>query len=99
MTGLYAAATSAFIQWFAGRRDTALAEYSKMVRDLRDKLHHDHPRTADIVAQLTAAYSIFVGFLRDLNIVDESRANEFQLHVGRALNEVAVAQKEFHGPP
>jgi hypothetical protein len=93
--GLYAAATGAFIRWLAGRYEEALTSYSGMFRELRSKLHHEHPRTAHIVAQLTAAYSIFLGFLRDLNVVDKTEADQLQLRVGQALNEVAIAQKQL----
>jgi len=93
--GLYAEATSAFIAWLAPRLDEAQQEFHDLVADLRRRLRHAHPRTVDIHAQLIAAYSIFIRFLLDMQVIDDAAQLELQERIGAALQEVAEGQTQF----
>jgi len=90
--GLYAQATACFVRWLAPRLDDVRAEFEKLRREARAAVAHAHARTADIRAQLTAAFSIFVAFLADSGF--ESEASALPARVGAALREAAEAQLE-----
>ncbi|MGO9605457.1 MAG: bifunctional DNA primase/polymerase [Candidatus Binataceae bacterium] len=94
--GLYAQATAAFVHWLAAHWDEARAEFERLRRDLRSQIHHDHARTADIRAQLTAAYSIFIAFLMESEVIDADQADRLQNRIGAALKEAANAQGQFY---
>ncbi len=93
--GLYAQATAAFIQWLAAHLDEARVEFEKLRREARSQFHHDHARTADIRAQLAAAYSIFIAFLVETEVIDASHAVPLQTRIGAALKEAATAQAQY----
>jgi hypothetical protein len=93
--GLYAQATAAFIRWLAPHLDEARVEFEKLRRELRSRIHHDHARTADIRAQLTATYSIFIKFLIEIEVIDADQANRLQSRIGVALEEASNAQAQF----
>jgi hypothetical protein len=94
-TGLYAQASAAFIGWLAPRLDEARAEFEQLRRDARTRLKHEHARTADIRAQVTASYSIFLKFLLETEVVDEADVARLQKRIGTALEEVAAAQAQY----
>lgn len=93
--GLYAQATAVFIKYLAANFEEARAEFERLWRELRGQIHHEHARTADIRAQLTAAFSIFIAFLVQAEIIDDSQAGRLQNRVGAALEGVAKAQAQF----
>jgi hypothetical protein len=93
--GLYAQATAAFVRWLAPHLDEARAEFEALRREARGQFHHDHARTADIRAQLTAAYSIFVAFLVEVEVIDASEVADLQARVGAALQHAANTQVQF----
>jgi hypothetical protein len=93
--GFYAQATAAFIQWLAPHLEEARVEFEKLSRELRSRIHHEHARTTDIRAQLTAAFSIFIEFLIETEAVDAEQANRLQSRIGAALEEAANAQAQF----
>jgi len=95
--GLYAQATAAFVRWLAAQFDEVRTEFQRLRREWRGQIHHDHARTADIRAQLTAAYSIFIAFLVETEVLDEDEAAQLQTRIGAALEETANAQIEFSG--
>jgi hypothetical protein len=94
--GLYAQATAAFVQWLAPHFDEARSEFEALRQKAREQFHHSHPRTADIRAQLTAAFSIFTAFLVETGVVnDTTQVASLQARVGAALEEAARTQKQF----
>lgn len=93
--GLYAQATAAFIRWLAPRLDEERKEFEAVRRELRSRIQHEHARTADIRAQLTASYSIFIAFLLETGALANAEAAQLQKRVGAALREVATAQAQY----
>lgn len=95
--GLYAQATAAFLCWLAPRLNAERAEFERLRREVRTKVQHDHARTADVRAQLTATFSILTAFLLDVGALADADAERFQRRIGVALGEVADAQLEYAG--
>jgi len=93
--GLYAQATGSFIRWLAARHDEVRAEFANLCRDARAGFQHEHARTSDIRAQLTASSSIFLRFLLDTQVVDADDAKRLQQRIGRGLKEAAEAQAQY----
>jgi hypothetical protein len=93
--GLYAQATAAFVKHVAANYREVLAEFERLKRELRGQICHEHARTSDIRAQLTAAFSIFIAFLVKAEVIDANEAERLQDRVGTALEEVANAQAAF----
>jgi hypothetical protein len=93
--GLYAQATAAFVKWLAAHLDEARREFEKLRCEIRGRVHHEHARTADIRAQLTAAFSIFIAFLAETEVIDIDQTKRLQNRVGAALEEAAKAQAQF----
>ena len=93
--GLYAQATSAFIKNMAANYGEVLAEFERLKRELRGQICHEHARTSDIRAQLTAAFSVFIAFLVESDVIDANEAERLQNRVGTALEEAANAQAAF----
>jgi hypothetical protein len=92
---LYAQATAAFIRWMAPLRTEVRKEFENLRREARRQFHHSHARVSDVRAQLTAAYSIFVRFLLDVQAIEDSQAKELQSRLGVALAQAATAQAQF----
>ena len=93
--GLYAQAMAAFVRWLAGHLPAVRTEFENVRAAVRAEIRHEHPRTADIHAQLIATYSIFIAFLLDTGVLDEAEVKQFQSRVGTALDEVASTQAQF----
>jgi len=93
--GLYAQATAAFIRWLAPRLDDAQVEFETLRREARAEVRHEHARTADIRAQLTVTYSIFLRALLETGVVTNAEVDHLKTRIGAALEEVAVAQTQY----
>jgi hypothetical protein len=92
---LYAQTTAAFVQWLAPHFDEARRKFQVLQREARAQFRHDHTRTADIRAQLTAAFSIFTAFLVETEVINASEQARFQTRIGAALEGAAIAQAQF----
>jgi hypothetical protein len=93
--GLYAEAVASFIAWLAPRLSDARAEFDRLRREARAALQYSHPRTSDICAQLTATFSIFIAYLLEAALVDDTQAAQLQARIGSALKQVADAQADY----
>jgi hypothetical protein len=93
--GFYAQTTAAFIRWLAAHLDDARAEFERLRSEARSQFRHEHARTADIRAQLTAAWSIFIAFLGEVGAIEAGQAARLRARVGAALEEAANAQAQF----
>ena len=93
--GLYAQATAAFVRWLAPQFDEARTEFEKLRSELRSQVRHEHLRTADIRAQLTASYSILIRFLLDIGAIEEKETDRFKGRIGAGLEDAANAQSEY----
>lgn len=93
--GLYVQATAAFLQWLAQRFDDARAEFQALQGDARAAIQQAHARTADIRAQLIAAYSIFLRFLIETKAVDMGAAGQLKERIATALEEAAHEQEHL----
>jgi len=94
-SGLYAEAVAGFIAWLAPRLSDARAEFDRLRREARASLQYSHPRTSDICAQLTATYSIFIAYLLETAVVDDTQAAQLQARIGSALMQAADAQAHY----
>jgi hypothetical protein len=94
--GLYAGAMAAsFIAWLAPRLSDARVEFDRLRHEARAALQYSHPRTSDICAQLTATFSIFIAYLLEAAVVDDTQAARLQARIGSALKQVADAQAHY----
>jgi hypothetical protein len=93
--GLYAESAASFIRWLAPRLDDARSEFDAVRREVRAQVQHDHARTVDIRAQLTAALSIFIGFLLETGVIDDAEGRLLQARTGKALAEAADEQSQY----
>jgi hypothetical protein len=85
--GWYAQFTSSFVSWLAQRYDEARKDFEDMVRDLRPSLRRNHPRTADIQAQLAASCSVLLCYLLEVGEIDECDAEWLKAVIGAALDD------------
>jgi hypothetical protein len=89
--GLYAEATAAFVQWLAPRIEQAredLATRAAEVRPLASR-KGDHARTPDIVAELVAAFDLYIAFALEAGD-QRTRGRQHKLAVWDGLMENAA---------
>jgi hypothetical protein len=82
-TGLYAGAMGAFIQWVAGRYEKLRADLNRHIAELRstaiEAISGQHARTPAIIADLQAAFEIFLRFAEEcgaISSVDREKLGE-----------------------
>jgi DNA primase len=97
--GLYAAAMSAFLRWLAPRLDDVRIDLHVKALELRPLASRpaDHPRAADIVAELIAGLEVFLTFAVDVGAIDQSESIEIRAWVWDGLME-AVADARQDDP-
>ena len=91
--GIYSKAMATFIMWMASRIEELRQEFLATRLDLRKGIEAEHKRTADVVAQLAAAWDIFLLFAIEIGATDEAHASMVQTQVWAGLTEVAAEQK------
>lgn len=75
--GLYAEAMAAFLRWLAPRLDDVKAAHRARVEELAEDYARQvkgldvHPRHPRIVAELAAAYGVFLDFAREAGVLGE----------------------------
>ena len=92
-SGVYSKAMATFVMWMASRIDDLCREFQATRLDLRKGIEAEHKRTADVVAQLAAAWDIFLLFAMEIGAADEPHANMVQQQVWAGLTEVAAEQE------
>ncbi len=96
--GLFASLMSAYIQWLAGRLDDVRTEHTRLTVTLRSAmpdLQGVHPRHPDMVAQLVAAYSIFLRFAVEHGLTTQALADDYARRVCDSLLTIGIDQAEI----
>jgi hypothetical protein len=93
--GLYAQTTAAYVRWLAPRLDEVRAEFQQLRNEMRERLERGHPRTADIEAQLIAAYTVYATFLKSAGALDDAGAERLLGRVSMALKQAGDAQAQY----
>jgi hypothetical protein len=93
--GEYATAMAGFIMWMAPDLELVRETFKKKRLEFREKVDAEHKRTADVVAQVAAAWCLFLLFAIDVGAIDEQAAERFEDEVWTGLNEVAAEQSEL----
>jgi hypothetical protein len=82
--GLFASLMRAYIQSLAGRIDRARDDHARLTTEIRQKIGEMpdvHPRHPDIIAQLVAAYRLFMTWCAEQRLINPIAADSY---VGRA---------------
>jgi hypothetical protein len=93
-SGVFAEATGAFVRWIAGRYDNVRAALDVRVTELRLKAVRDtaHARTPEIIANLQAAFEIYLQFSEECGAIDGREREELTDRCWEALRKAAAAQ-------
>ena len=97
--GLYVDAMGGFLQWFAGHHDEARAMFDAKVLEHRAKALAGtaHARTPEIVANLQAAFELYVKFSLSCDALGATEADRLNARCWDALCEAAAAQAKHQG--
>jgi hypothetical protein len=92
--GLYAKAMGAFLQWFAANYEEVRAACSRLVSKYRTLALQDvaHARTPEIVANLQAAFELYLDFAVFAGAIDATERVRLMVRCWEALSEAATAQ-------
>ena len=96
--GLYSGLMSAYIQWLADRLDDVRAEHARLTREIRagiGDVARVHPRFPDMVAQLVAAYRIFMRFAVERGLTVQVSADAYVAKAKEILLELGTDQAEL----
>jgi hypothetical protein len=92
-SGLYAEAMGAFVQFIAGQYDQVQEQLQRRAVELRAKAAHAHSRTPGIVAELAAAFGLFMQLAVTAGAISKEQANELNSRCWNALKAVALQQR------
>ena len=92
--GLYAEAMGGFVRWMAGRYDEVRTAFDRKVAELRVSAlcNPAHARTPEIVANLQAAFELYLQFSEECGAVNDGERERLTTHCWDALREAAAAQ-------
>jgi hypothetical protein len=93
--GSFATAMSAYIRWLAPRLDEIRGRHAKLTAEIREDLGEipgAHPRHPDAVAQLLAAYRLFLSFLVETGSITRPAAEGLAKKAKKYLVELARLQ-------
>jgi hypothetical protein len=92
--GLFAQAMAGFIQWLARRYEEVRRALAARVKQLREQATQSgmHRRTPYIVANLFAAWELWLEFAQEAGAVGDSEAELLRAECWSALGEAAAAQ-------
>ena len=98
LSGTYEQATAAFVQWIATRYQEIQHKFRERVRQLRTEAlqNASHARTPDIVANLQAAFELFLEFCLHCGVVGSTEQEGLAADCWTALQEAAQAQAKHH---
>jgi hypothetical protein len=92
-SGAYANAMAGFIRWLASRLNEVRADLKRMTSERRIKLpRRVHARTADNIAQLSAAWTIWLRFVAETGAMTLEEISQVEATVWQALVDLAVEQ-------
>jgi hypothetical protein len=92
--GLYAEAMGGFVRWMAGHHDETGAAFQLRVSECRTLALRNaaHARTPDIVANLQAAFELFLDFSVESGAIDETQRDRLANRCWDALREASAGQ-------
>ncbi len=96
--GWFALAMAAYIQWLAPQLESVRQDHARLAASIRQEIGvipGAHPRHADIVAQLVAAYQLFQRFAVERGGIEELTAEGYVATARKHLIELGHAQREL----
>lgn len=98
--GTFTGFMSAYLQWLAPRIDQLKKDFPRLVEQCRNTamlegLATSHPRAPEIYANLVAGFRIFVEFLRDAEVIDDTRVNGLMANAESALQQAFKEQAAY----
>jgi hypothetical protein len=84
-----------FVMWLASTLDEARRIFQKKRLAIRQQVQAEHKRTADVIAQLGAAWEVYLVFARDVGAVEAHAVDELWERVWSGLVEIAAEQSEM----
>jgi hypothetical protein len=93
--GLLAGAMGAFVQWFAGQYQEQQAHLSRRVQEMRSRWTNGHARTPVALAELQAAWEIFLQFAQQAGGASEGEQQLLRQRGERALDQLAAGQGSY----
>ena len=93
--GLLAGAMGAFVQWLAGQYEETQERLSRRVQVMRSRWTSGHARTPVALAELQAAWEIFLQFAQHASGVSEGEQQQLQQRGERALDQLAAGQRSY----
>jgi hypothetical protein len=98
--GLFASAMTAYIRWLAPQLDEIRASHRRLSAVIREEIGSipgTHPRHPDAIAQLIAAYRLFLRFAVEVDAIAQLTADSYVTKARECLTELAQAQAEPQG--
>ncbi len=92
--GRFAGAMGAYLKWLAGQYETARSRFYDLIVHHRSRVVGNlaHARTPDIVANLQAAFDLFLEFCRESGAITGSERHDLMNRCWTALNRAASMQ-------
>ena len=90
--GRYAAATTGFVAWLAPQLDERQTELHTRARDAAASITASHKRTAAIIGDLYAGFTMFLDYARTVGAIDDAEHSALRSRVWNTLVAVADAQ-------
>jgi Domain of unknown function (DUF927) len=96
--GIYAQLMAGYLRWLSSRYNDVRLRLGAQVADLRLRASRSghHPRTPDIVAQLTVGLRYFLDFAQEIGAFTEFEAASIQRRCALSLEKTADAQAGHH---
>jgi hypothetical protein len=93
--GVYATAMAGFVMWLAPQLEKVRQHFQKQRLSIRQEVQAEHKRTADVVAQLGAAWSACLAFAREIGAISEHDQAALWDRAWAGLIEVAGEQSDL----
>jgi hypothetical protein len=90
--GTYATTTGGFAVWLASRLGEVRADFQTRRLAIRDEIQAEHKRTADVIAQLAAAWDVFIDFAVYVEAIDVNAAGSLRERLWAGLMEISAEQ-------
>jgi hypothetical protein len=91
--GVYARAMAGYVRWLAPRLDEVRREFKSLVQERRARFDADHKRSADAFAQISAAWSTWLRFVRETGAVTQTEVDAIEAEVWSTLMALSSQQK------
>jgi hypothetical protein len=90
--GLLAQAMGGFVQWLASQLAERIRSFDARARELRANIVGPHARTPGAVAELWAAFELFLQFASEMGAIDEQTRQEYAQKAEIAFRQLAASQ-------